>query len=471
MGISSLGVGSGILTQDVLDQLREADDAQIIQPVTLELALENDRQDSLDVIDASMTNFRDSIDALKNATVFDSRKATVDGTSISMTASDKSDLQDFTLNVTTLASKRIEESGTFSNAAYPADPNAKYNPTVDTIANATGTLEFNVTGMASAISIDVDTTTTLKDLKDAINTQAGDYAQATIVQTNDGEYNLFISSTETGASKDISISDAGGVLKGTQLTTDMDAITGAEGTDAAFEFNGQPITRSTNNVTDLVTGYDITLEEVGSSSVQVAQDRESIETKIDSFVEKYNSIISELSKQTLSSTDSSTRGIFSNESSIKSMKRNIEDMISSISGDGGTMIDYGFSVDRDGVMTIDKTVLNDQLDADSGNVAAFFKGGDYTKADNSVVTLDGAFNSFYDIVNGYTKTNGGLDLMSDSIGENISSLEDRKTAAIDRLDAKYEIMKKQYTAYNALINSFNASSDIFTQLANSNNSN
>jgi len=470
MGISSLGVGSGILTQDVLDQLREADEAQIIQPITFELANENDKKDSLDVLDASMTNFRDSIEALQNATAFDARKATIDGSSISMTVADKSDLQDFTLNVTTLASKRIEESGTFSNAAYPADPNAKYDPTVDTIATAAGTLDFNVTGMASPISINVDDTTTLKDLKDAINNQAGDYAQATIVQTNDGEYNLFISSTETGASKDISISDAGGVLKGTQLTTDMDAIVGAEGTDAAFEFNGQAITRSTNNVTDLITGYDITLEEVGSSSVQIEQDRESIETKIDSFVEKYNSIISELSSQTHSSTDSETRGIFSNDSSIKNMKRNIEDMISSISGDGGNMTDYGFSIDRDGVMTIDKTVLNEQLDADPDNVAAFFQGGDYTKADASVVTLDGAFTSFYDLVNGYTKTNGGLDLVSDSISENISSLEDRNTAAIERLDAKYEIMKKQYTAYNALINSFNASSDIFTQLANANSS-
>ena len=471
MGISSLGVGSGILTQDVLDQLRKADESQRITPITLNLANENDKKDSLKVIDATMVNFRDSINELKNATVFDARKTTVTGSSVSITASANSDLQDFTLNVTQLATKRIEESGAFSNAGYPADPALKYDPKVDTIATGAGTLQFNITGMTAPLDITVDATTTLDDLKKAINSQAGDFAQATIVQTNDGEFNLFISSALTGAGKDISITDAGGVLKGTQLTSGMDAIAGAAGQNSAFEFNGQAITRTTNNVTDLISGYDITLEELGSSAVKVEQDRESIETKIDSFVEKYNSIITELGKQTLSSTDSETRGIFSSESSIKSMKRAIEDMIATATNEGGSMADYGFEVDREGKMSIDKTIFNTKLDDNPSNVEAFFRGGDFTKTDLTVVTLTGAFSGFYDIVNGYSKTNGGLDQVKDSIAQSITSYEERKISATERLDAKYAIMKKQYTAYNSLINRFNSSSDIFTQLANANNNN
>jgi len=466
MGISSLGVGSGILTQDVLDQLRKADESQRITPITLNLANENDKKDSLEVLDATMTNFRDSIDELKNATVFDARKTTVTGSSVSITASDNSDLQDFTLNVTQLATKRIEESGTFSNASGTA-----YDPKVDTIvaAGKSGNIQFNVTGMASPIDIAVDDTTTLDDLKRAINNQAGDYAQATIVQTASGEFNLFISSAQTGASQDISITDTSSLLKGTELTAGLDVILGAEGKNATFDFNGQAITRSSNNITDLITGYDITLEELGSSTVKVEQDRESIETKIDNFVEKYNSIITKLSEQTISSVDSEVRGIFSGESRIKSMKRSIEDMISRVAGDGGSMTDYGFDVDRDGKMSIDKTVFNKKLDENPANVEAFFIGGDFQKDASTTVNITGAFSGFYDIVNGYTKTNGGLDQVKDSITQNISAYEERKTSATERLDAKYEIMKKQYTAYNSLINKFNSTSDIFTQLANTNN--
>ena len=473
MGISSLGVGSGILTQDVLDQLRKADDSQRITPITLELANENDKKDSLKVIDATMTNFRDSINELKSANVFDGRKSTVTGSSsVEVTASSNSDIQDFTVHVNSLATKQIEQSGAFASSSA-------------SVGAIDGTFKLEVGGQS--VNIDYTAGTTLDELKKLIQEQAGDLVDATILQITPTESRLVLSSKNTGAAQDIKISDVAGTLDA-KLTTDtsfdatgavLDPGTGLPyaavqgGSDSSFEFNGQTITRSSNTVDDLVTGYSIKLlkeDAVGeNSNVNVVQDREEIETKIDSFVDKYNSIITELSKQTLSSTDSETRGIFSTDSSIKSMKRSIEDMISNVSGDGGSMEDYGFSVDRDGKMSIDKDMFNTKLDENPANVEAFFSGGDFTKADTTVVSLTGAFSSFYDIANGYTKTNGGLDTINTNITENISSLEDRKLSATERLDAKYEIMKKQYTAYNLLINKFNSSSDIFTQLANANN--
>ena len=316
-------------------------------------------------------------------------------------------------------------------------------------------------GSGTPVTISYDGTTTLKDLKDLINTNAGDQVDATILQISATESRLVISAIGTGASNDISFTDNSAGLD-TKLTTGLTAL--QTGLDNQFTFNGQVITRATNEVTDLISGYSITLKEAGSSDVSVAQDRTAIETKIDSFVEKYNSIITELGKQTLSSTDSATRGIFSGDSSVKGMKRAIEDMIAAASGDGGSMEDYGFSVDKAGKMTIDKTVFNTKLDENPTNVQSFFAGGDFTKTDLSVVTLTGAFSGFYDIVNGYAKTNGDLDQINDSLSSTITSLEERKTTAIERLDAKYAIMKKQYTAYNSLINKFNSASDVFTQL-------
>ena len=455
MGISSLGVGSGILTQDVLDQLREADEAQRVRPITLNLAFENDKVDSLKVIDATMTNFRDSINELKGATLFDGRKTTVTGTSVEVSATANSDIQDFTLNVTQLATKQIEQSGA-------------YTASTDLVASGmvgTGTMTLNV-GAGTPVTISYDGTTTLKDLKDLINTNAGDQVDATILQISPTESRLVISAVGTGASNDISFTDNSAGLD-TKLTTGLSAI--QTGVDNQFTFNGQAITRSSNEITDLVSGYTINIKELGSSEVSVAQDREAITTKIDSFVEKYNAIITELGKQTLPSTDSDVRGIFSGDSSIKNMKRAIEDMISASAAGGVSMEDYGFAVDRDGKMSIDKDIFNTKLDENPTNVEAFFTGGDFTKADSSVVTLSGAFVGFYDIANGYTKTSGGLDQVKSSLDEGITALEERKTSATERLDSKYAIMKKQYAAYNSLINKFNSSSDIFTQLANQQN--
>ena len=460
MGISSLGVGSGILTQSVLDQLRKADESQRITPITLNIANEKDKSAALDVLDAAMVNFRDAANELQTTTLFDARKTDITGTSVAVTAKDGSDVQDFTLNVTQLATKEIDESGSFSS---------------DTALVATGIGSLDLTVGTNTYTIDYDTTTTLKDLKNSINSIAGTDVNASVVQVATGDYRLFLNAANEGSSQTISISDTSGLLSddggttsgGTNLTSGLTSL--QSGQDATFDFNGQAITRSSNTITDLVSGYTVSLKELGSSTVSVAQDRTDLETRVDSFVAKYNDIITEISKETKSSTDSKTRGIFSGESLVKSMQSTIQNMFHSISNAGGTLLDYGFDIDKDGVMSVDKTVLNTKMDESPKNVKAFFSSGDYTASDGTVTTLTGAFSSFYTTINSFTKTNGDIDQLKNNIGDSIKSYEDRKTKEIESLDAKYAIMKKQYTAYNLMINQFNSASSVFTQLANTRN--
>ncbi|MFA7610530.1 MAG: flagellar filament capping protein FliD [Sulfurimonas sp.] len=454
MGVSSLGVGSSILTQDVLDQLREADDAKFIQPIDLELASENDKKNALDLIDANMTNLIDSIDALKTPLLYDERASTVTGTSVEVSAAANSDLQDFTLDVTKLATKQIEQSGSFTSKT-------------ETIASGAGSMNLNIDGQDFAIAYDA--TTTLEDLKNLINSTAGDKANATIVQVSDTDFRLFVSSVDTGTAQDITMTDTTGNLKDTRLTTGLTAVQTA--IDAEFTFNGQAITRSSNNITDLVTGLDITLKEVGSSTVSISQNRDNIFEKIDSFVEKYNAAISELNRMTKSSTDSEERGIFSSESTIKSMKRDIENMFNEVGGGVGTMSDFGFDLDEDGRMSIDKTVLNAKMDEDSSNVEAFFSGGTYTNADMSTTEVTGIFGEMSTTVGAYTNYNATLDQYENYIADSIKSLEERKITTTERLDARYEILKKQYAAYDAMIAKLNNTSSMFTQMTESENNN
>lgn len=453
MAISSVGVGSSILTQDVLDQLRAADEAGQITPITLSLADEGDKKDALVLIDASMTNLIDSINDIKNQGLYDERSTEVVGTSVAITADANSDIQDFTINVVNIATKQIEESGAFTSLT-------------ETIANGAGAIGLNIDGLDFEIAYDA--TTTLDGLKDLINTTAGDKVDATIVQISSGEFRLFISSVDTGTTQNITISDnSGGLganLKDTRLTTGLTAI--QTGVDANFTFNGQAITRTSNNVSDLIVGLNLTLKEPGSSSVSVAQNRDNIMEKFDSFIEKYNGAITELDKMTKSSTDSGDRGIFSGESTIKNMKNNIQNLFASVGGGVATLSDFGFDIDQDGVMSLDKDTLNAALDADSRNVEAFFAGGTYTNADLTTTAVDGAFAEMSTIIEGYTNYNQTLDQFKTSITDKISALEDRKTLATERLDARYAILKKQFIAYDLMISRFNSASSMFTQMAN-----
>ncbi len=449
MGISSLGVGSSILTQDVLDQLRAADEAQQITPIDLSIANENDKKDALELIDASMTNLIDKINEIKSQSLYDERNAEVIGTSVGVTAAANTDIQDFTLDVTVLATKQIEESGAFTS-------------NTELIASAAGSMNLNIDGQD--FTIDYDETTTLDDLKNLINDVAGDKVDATIVQISSGEFRLFMSSVDTGTTQDITITDTTGNLTDTRLTADVTAI--QTGVDAEFTFNGQAITRTSNNIDDLIVGLNITLKETGISSVSVTQNRDNIMEKFEGFVENYNAAITELDKMTKASTEAKDRGIFSSESTIKSMKRDLQDMISTVGGGVGNMSDYGFDVDKDGVMTLDKTILNTQLDADSKNVEVFFAGGDFDNGDGTTTTVDGAFAELSLIVEDYTKYDATLDQFKNSITETISTLEDRKISTTERLDSKYEILAKQYAAYDLIIAQLNSASSMFTEMAN-----
>jgi flagellar hook-associated protein 2 len=455
MGISSLGVGSSILTQDVLDQLRAADEAQFIRPVDLSITNENDKKKALAIVDANMTNLIDSIDALKTPLLYDGRLTTVTGTSVAVTAAANTDIQEFTLDVVNLATKQIEQSGDFGSSG-------------DFIANAAGKMNLNIDGQDFQISYDENTT--LEILKNSINDIAGDKVDATIVQISSGVFRLFISSADTGTTQNITITDnadgLGANLKDGRLTTDFDAVAVQTGVDAKFTFNGQQIIRSSNNITDLITGLDITLKEVGSSSVNVAQDRDNIMAKIGSFVEKYNAAITELSKVTKSSTDSEERGIFSSESTIKSMMRVLGNMFSSVGGGVGTMSDFGFDINKDGKMSVDKDILNAKIDENSTNVEAFFAGGTFTNADGTKTQVGGIFNEMSTTVSQYTAYKATLDQFKDSITDSISVLEERKTSAMERLDARYEILKKQFTAYDLMIAKLNTASSMFVQMAN-----
>jgi len=471
MGISSLGIGSGILTQDVLDQLREVDDAQRVRPIALNLSNEKDKQNALEVLDATMTNLIDSITEIKRASLWDERKASVtSGSSVSVSAIAKTDLQEFTLDVTALATKQIEQSGQFGSED-------------EKIATAAGVLNLNIDGVDFEIAYDADTS--LADLKKLINDTAGEKVNATIIKINDTDSRLFISSVDTGTTQDITISDnadgLGGNLNGSRLTTQMDVLTlGLEvdgitpitsaGSDASFTFNGQAITRTSNNVNDLITGLDITLEKIGVSEISIEQDRTEIIGKFESFVSKYNASIKELDKLTLVSTESNERGIFSNDSTVKNMKRTIANMMESVGGSVSSLFDYGFDIDKDGKMSFDKTGFEKKMDSNSENVQAFFSGGDFTNDDNTITSLTGSFLEMSTIVEGFTKTNKTLDQLKESFSQSISNYEERRESAVERLDAKYEIMKKQFAAYDLIINRFKSASSIFTQIIDAQNS-
>jgi flagellar capping protein FliD len=75
----------------------------------------------------------------------------------------------------------------------------------------------------------------------------------------------------------------------------------------------------------------------------------------------------------------------------------------------------------------------------------------------------------FDIVDSYTGFNGELDNFKGFLDDRLSSLEESKTKTIERLDSKYETLRKQFIAYDAMIAKLNNASNMFIEMANTQN--
>lgn len=454
MGISSLGVGSSILTQDVLDQLKAADYSQFIAPKDSRISTEKSKSGALDILKALMNNVYQSMQTLTDTAIFDKRAATSSNTSVAtISAQDSSDVQAFSLEVFNLATKQIEQSGDFGAETTP-------------IATGSGQLQLSVG--TSNYTFTYDASTTLSDLKDKINTEAGASVDATIVQVGTNQFRLMLSAAQTGTGQNISITDlgdgVGGFTLSTALTSGMTNVQTA--VDASFNFNGLPITRTSNVVDDLLSSVTITLAGAGTTEMSVKQDRENIASKINNFVEKYNSAIYQLAADTKSSENESERGIFSSDSTLKGMKRSIENILNTVGGGVGKLQDYGIEVGSDGTLSLNASTLNTKLDENPDNVKSFFIGGSFTKSNGSIVTVDGAFNELNDEYAKFSKYGAILDNYKTAMQDRINALNDQRTQAMERLNARYETLAKRWQAYDTMISKINSASSMFVQLAN-----
>ena len=142
-------------------------------------------------------------------------------------------------------------------------------------------------------------------------------------------------------------------------------------------------------------------------------------------------------------------------------------MVGTAGGGVGRVQDYGIEINDDGSLKLDTTKLNEMLKANPDNVQAFFAGGTFTKSDGSEVTVDGAFVEMEEEMEKYTKYNQSLDQYKNLLEDKIESLTEQRTKALERLTTKYEIMAKQFAAYDAVITQLNNVSSMFTNLVNS----
>ena len=184
--LSSLGAASGILTYDVIDKLKKADEEMLIKPYETKLTNVENKATALSDLITQISLFKTSIVDFKDGQIFQERLADVTGSSVEAEVSAGVSVQQITMNVSLLAKNDIYQSKGY------AQQDSKINQT-----GSDQTIKIGYSGQEKELTI--ENGATLSDLKDAIN-DANIGITASIIDTGSdtNPYKLILKGDQTG---------------------------------------------------------------------------------------------------------------------------------------------------------------------------------------------------------------------------------------------------------------------------------
>ncbi|WP_086296121.1 flagellar filament capping protein FliD [Campylobacter devanensis] len=443
---SQLGVGSGnILSWDTIDKLKEADTKALVKPLETKIQDNLTKQKDLTAITTLLSTFKANVSNLTSDNTYLRRDANATGSgSVSVTANAGVAEQNMSLSVQQLATHDSYQSKTFdlrNGTVFDKD------------------VSFGISIGGKDYVINADSSITLEGLAEKINEATEGKVQAKILNVGGAagaeSYRLVIQSAETGSDNAMSFyaitSGTSGGASHTSTDSTLEALgfyfdkanttgtnTDSHGNtiqrltlkkpddikdkgdnvgsqldvakDAKFKYNGIDITRSSNKVEDLILGVSLTLNKVDkageSTNVNITQNTDGILEDIQAMVKSYNSLINNINEATKYDSETGLAGTFQGVREITSITTELNKIINGVSKDGKSLADFGITLTKDGILTLDSSVLNDMINTKFDEFKSFFSSE--TKFTNVTAKGDKAIN-WGDEIKG-TLTINGVDI-------------------------------------------------------------
>ena len=400
---AQLNIASSILTQDVIDGLKKADESVQVKPLTLKIDKNTKKQADITALTTLVSTLKTSYADVANETAMLKRTVSAAGSG-SVTASVEAGVAEQTVR---LSVSQIAQVDSYQSKGF--------NSRSDTLnLNKEESLTLSVGD--KSVDIKVGQSTTLEDIINQINDGAGDAIKASIVNTGgENGYKMILQSKESGEKNQIKFSVKGdqtalqgakNVLKAlgfnateteikddkTQAITGYDlaitADTSAGGKqlqkaqDAKFNFNGIDITRSSNKVDDLIIGVTFNLNNVDEknsttgalkeSVITIGKDTDAVVKSLKSMVTAYNDLISNITTATSYDRENDVAGTLNGMSEITGIKRKLQNLFESTNSDGKSLQSFGFSFTEKGVLSVDESKLKDAINKDYEGFKSFF---------------------------------------------------------------------------------------------------
>ena len=327
----------------------------------------------------------------------------------------------------------------------------------DTALGLTGSFQIDVEGGTGTGEITVDETTTLNDIKSQIDALGGDLS-ASVTDEGNGYFSLSINSSTAGSDVKLSNTGTENILADLAFgnRSYQNELQTAE--DANIDINGiTGITSSTNTFSEAVEGVTFNIStdaEIDSTAtISVEKDTGKAADAVQAFVDQYNSVMSFLDGKTDYDEETEKGAVLQGDSTAMRLQTRLRSLVSSKikdTGDFKTLTSVGIEIDRDGVMSFDKSKFTEALDQSSEEVMSIFNGENGSDGfDGMAVRMD----SYLDQL---MQSNTGLiprrldfyDTRIDSLNDDIEDVE-RK---VEMTRARYV---EQFAAMESAISEMN----------------
>lgn len=371
-GISSLGVGSGVLTSDLVDQLVAAER----RPTEVRLDQRTERSEALisayGTLRSAVTELRLPMRQLGSAEAMKSFSATSSGANVSVSVDASTAARgSYSVDVIGLAeAQALASTETFADR--------------DATSVGQGTLTLQVGDKTTEITVD-SSNDTLQGLANAIN-EANAGVSAGVIDTGNG-YRLTLSADETGAANAVKITasetvGAEGLARFAFDPADPTANPAMEQTiaaaDAQMKINGVLVTRSTNTIENVVDGLTFNLTDVGKSTVKVEQDTGAVAERVQAFVDRFNDLQNTIRDLSSFNSETGQGSILTGDSTVRNIQNQLKSVLTDIipgleNASVRSLADVGISTDfRSGELQFDSQKFQQQLRENPDDVTALF---------------------------------------------------------------------------------------------------
>jgi flagellar capping protein FliD len=407
--IQSLGIGSGLLTSDLLDKLIEAERAPQVRRLDAQQEFIEARLSAFGEVSSRLSDFNAAIKSVNSLAAFNASKTdSSNEAALTATAGSTAAAGSYSVQIQALAQQHTLASqayGSVNEAIGTGSLSFRFGTTTfddgdyDSFAVNPETVVRNVQISAANNS--------LAGIRDAVNA-AGIGVQATIVDDGSG-FRLLFTSAAGGAKNSLEITASGTAgLNDFNFNASSQALVQTQAAqDAQFTVNGLSISRDSNLVVGVIPGVTLNLRSTttGPVSLGVSKDPADLLNKVQSVVDSYNALKDLSDTLTRFNPDVGARGQASLLTGDTALRRMMSEISNTLRAFGGTdtyrsLAEIGVRTDQfdNYRLKFDRAVFSDAFNSNAAAVTALFAVTG-TVSDNQIsylgntnATLPGTYN-------------------------------------------------------------------------------